>query len=233
MAEMLNVRVVATGKEYSIPDVEPVESARLFLQISDEIWRQKSEELHERLRVSAFALDSALPAPEAKDALNEVLGTIDEGLVISGIEKAIKLRGPWDEEVELTPELLNNPDRAHVGTFNWDERNTGCHIEIDGKREFATFTDGHLDYSRELYAGFEYTDEGNHAVQLTYGITRSQRTQDQTTSLYMNIWHGNFAETGYEGSILKHVPLSVEQELSLLRVFQALGGITLEAPAEA
>lgn len=229
MAEMLNVRVRDTGEERTIADVEPTESAKLFWQVSNAIWEQRSK----TDTFTRFDVASALPMLEARDTLNEVLGGIDEGLVIAGIGKAVKLNGfRADDQIELAPELLDTPARVHIGTYNWDEQNTWRHVDIAGKSECVMFTDGHKDKYRELNASFGYWDKNRQAVELTYAMQRIQLTQDQPISLSMNIWHSQFAETGYEGSNLKHVPLSVEQELRVLRAFQAIGGITPEAPSQ-
>jgi len=229
MAEMLNIRVIETDEELTIPDVEPTASAELFWRLSDEIWRQKPEQS----RLAFFSVASAIPTVEARDALNEALVEIDEELVVSGIGKAIKIGGfRPDAEVELTPELLDNPAGSQLGTFNWDEHNISRIAYIEGEKKHVVFTDDHKDRHRELYAGFDYRDENNSTVQLTYSMQRIQHAQDHPTSLNMNIWHSRFAETGYEGNHLKSVPLSIEQELSVLKVFQAMGGITLEATTQ-
>ena len=60
VAELINVRVLNTGEEYVISDVEPVESAKLFLRISDEIWKQRPK----RLMLTYFNLPSVMSAPE-------------------------------------------------------------------------------------------------------------------------------------------------------------------------
>lgn len=228
MAEMLNVRVMDTGEERAIPDVEPVESAKLFWQISDGIWQQRPE----NLSLTFHAVDSVMSVLEARDTLNEVIGGISKKLLVSGVNKTIKLYGHRDEEVELTPKLLDSPISSCVGTFNWDERNTSRYTEIDGKMEVIAFTDGHQDRHRELYAGLWFKDEDDQHVDLTYSMQRIQYKQDRPTSLTMSIWYSRFAETGYEGNHLKHVPLSIEQELRVLRAFQAIGGITLDAATQ-
>lgn len=228
MAEMLNVRVISTGERLTIPDVEPTESAALFWQISDEIWRQKPKDLD----LTCNAVESAMPVLEARDALNEVIGGISRKLLVSGVDKTIKLYGRRDEEVELKPKLLDSPISSDVGTFNWDEQSTWSHANIDGKLEGVEFTDGHRDRYRELYAGLWFKDEDNQHVNLTYSMQRIQYKQDRPTSLTMSIWYNRFAETGYEGNHLKHAKLSMEQELRVLRVFQAIGGITLDATSQ-
>lgn len=226
MAEMLNVRVMDTGEKRIIPDTEPTQSAQLFWQISDEIWRQKPD----TLRLACYAIESQMPPKDARDALNEVLGDIDRDLVVSGTSESVKLTGfRPGEEVELAPELLNNPLESHVGTFNWDQRNTWRYADIDGKKKSVEFTDGHKDRHRELYVGFNYIDGRRQLTQLKYSMQRIQQTQDHTTSVSLSMWHSQFAETGYEGSQLKSAELRTEQEIKLLRVFQAMGGITLRA----
>ena len=226
MAEMLNVRVMETGEERTIADVVPTESAELYWQISDGIWRRKPAEL----KLACYRMPSIMPTLEARDALNEVFTDIDEELVVSGIGKAVKLAGshPFGE-VEFSPELLDNPAGSHVGTFNWDQRNTWRPADIDGREGVVEFTDDHKDKHRELFAGFDYRDDKRRIVELIYSMQRMQYKQDHPTYLLMRIWYSEFADIGYEGDHLKRVLLSVEQELKVLGVFQAMGGVALEA----
>jgi hypothetical protein len=158
MPELLNVKVMDTGEELAIPDVEPLDSARKFWELSDKIWRLKPAEL----RLAAFSMDGAMQPTEAKDALNDVLSQIDNELVVCGTSKAIKLESGYpNDDTELTPEQLAVPLGSYIGTFNWDNRNIWRYAMIAGKKEVVEFTDGHMDYHRELYGGFDFRDNGS------------------------------------------------------------------------
>jgi len=223
VAETLHIRVCDTGEERTIVDAEPLESATLFWQISDAIWQQKPE-----ANVDSFhSVNSALTPNEARDTLNKVFSDIDKELVVSGAKKTLNLRGLSDADfITLTPKILNSPLDTRVGTFNWDWLAVVRQADIDGKHQTIAFTDGHTDCFRELNASFSFLAE-KARVRLTYSMQRLQETQNHPTALAMTIWHSGFAESGYEGSHLAVVDLDTNQELSVLRAFQAIGGVAL------
>ncbi len=230
MAETFSVRVDRTGEEYIISDVEPLESAELFWQISDAIWGQKPAD-H---KWDCFTMGSEMPVLEAKEAIDSVLGNIDKNLVVPGVGKAIRLNGYRAEEsVTVSPGTLANPSDSCIGTYNWDEQSNSRVVVIDGVRENGVFTGQHKDRVRQLYASFNYRDEHGHVVtQLTYSMLRSQVSQNRNVKVSANFWHRDLDNTGYEGDEMKSVLLSTEQELRVLRVFQAMGGIALDSPTE-
>lgn len=228
MTEMLDVKVMGTEQELKVPAVEPVESARLFWGISDGLWSTRRPE---ESALSSYGRTSVKPTLEARDMLNEVLGDIDEGLVVSGAGKALKLgERHWRDDkegAELSSEILATPLSATIGTFNWDVNNTFRYADVEGKKTAVQFLDGHNDRYRELFATFHFRD-GDHDVALTYSTQRMEQYQDQAVSLNMKVWHSDYAESGYEGEGQKHVPMTVEQELKVLGVFHAMSGVELE-----
>lgn len=222
MSEKLRVRVIKTGERRTLSDVEPLDSAAKFWRVSDAIWRQKPA----TLKLACFSMAAKMPVLEARDTLNEVLAAIDEKLVVSGINKAMKLEGPHsDDKITLMPALLASPAEVHVGTYNWDQRNNWRYATINGEQQGVEFTDGHKDYHRELFASFDFRDKKNRSTaRLNYSVQRIQMSQDTTISLNMSIWHSDFAANGYEGNQLQEVPLTVAQEFKLIDAFQAMSG---------
>lgn len=230
MAEILNIRLVDTQEKRTIEDAEPLESAKLFWAVSDAIWQQNPT--GDDSFSASFAIEAAAPAAEAALVLNEVFEGIDEKLVVIGREEPLELdgmRGP-DTGTTVPSTILAAPQRASIGTFKWDARATSRLVYIDGQQRGASFTDGHTDRHREVFASFRFRSEGS-VMALQYAMQRMQPWQDDTTALSMILRHSAFAETGYEGHHLAYVPVTEEQEIALLEAFQAIGGLVLEMPS--
>lgn len=225
MAEMLNVKVIGTDEYLTIADAVPVESAKLFWDLSDSIWAHKPS----ATELTAHSVASALPPLEARDTLNRALGSISERLVVSGLGKSVKLHSDWPRRtITLGPNILDSPQTVSIGTFNWDERMTTRQVTVNGETKGAVFTDGHKDRYRELFASFSYTDDLGYPAHLTYAMQRAQSWQDSSTELTANMWHSSLGDTGHEdGTQLEQVSLTIEQELRVLRAFRAIGGVAL------
>ena len=223
MTKEIRARIHDTSKEIVIEDVEPLASAALFWKISDAIWDQRPGD-H---MLTSWSVASVLPVEDARNRLNEVLAKIDEELAISGNNTPLGLPGSRaGETIELGPHALSHPSQVHIGTMNWDQQCTFRSVTVDDRRTAATFTDGHTDRLRELYASFSFRQERS-AVNLRYSMQRYQPSQDGPTSLSMNIWHSALAESGYEGSQLAYTGIDEAQEMDVLKVFQDIGGIIL------
>ena len=105
------------------------QSAAEFWQMSDAIWHQKPPEL----KLACFSLGAKMPVEKARDTLNEVLAHIDEKLVVSGIDKVMQMEGPHsDDKISFNPGFLASPAAVHIGTYNWDDRNTWRYANVDG-----------------------------------------------------------------------------------------------------
>lgn len=220
MAEV-KARSIKTGEEMIVEDPDPIESAKLFKSISDNIWKNK-----EPGGLTQERVECAIDPTEARDAINEVLKGIDEKLVISGIGKALDLGLSWYGErkpVIVEAEVIDSIASAAIKTHNWDSRMTGTLLEIDGERVGVEFMDGHTDYYREL-AAMLFTEAGT----ITYAMQRQQAQQGGSAGMYLNFSHSDFLETGYEGHQLATVGLTEEQEIEFLKVLQRMGGIELD-----
>ena len=225
MPEKLKVRVIKTGDMRTIDDAVPIKSAAEFWQMSDAIWHQKPPEL----KLACFSLGAKMPVEKARDTLNEVLAHIDEKLVVSAIDKVMQMEGPHsDDKISFNPGFLASPAAVHIGTYNWDDRNTWRYANVDGVVQGVEFTDGHKDRHRELFASLDFTDKSRSIARLNYSMQRIQMSQDTETSLNMSIWHSDFAETGYEGNHPEAVPLSVAQEIKVIGALQAMSGIVFD-----
>ncbi len=218
--------------QVSIPDPEALASAQLYKRISDDIWRKKSSGSKDSV---VATVESVLESSEARDAINDVVRPIDSRLVVSGIDKALHLGGMWpSQKAKLSPKFLSRPLAAEVSTTNWDSRyGKRRDVEVNGQHLIAKFVDRHTDYSRELFARLYFGDEDSVKAFLEYSIQRNQAAQGSLTELWLTAWHYTLADTGYEGNRLHHVGLTEEQEISVLKLFQSIGGITLEESAQA
>lgn len=102
-------------------------------------------------------------------------------------------KGP---DIVIPRRMLIIPTSAFVETLNLDDRNTGRVVfGDDEKHKYASFTDGHRDYSRELSASFSFDKDGNRAV-VTYTMQRAQHFQGEATDLYINLYHTAFSGLG-------------------------------------
>jgi hypothetical protein len=222
MGELLNVRVLSTREIRTIEDVEPSISALRFKELSDKIWAMKPEDN----RLSMFGVDIKKPL-ESRNDLNETLKEIDHELVISGIHRAVLIHASRQEEdLEISPNLLTNPVSGSVGTFNWDWENVWRFADVNGKKQAVEFTDGHRDFFREIYCNFNFYHKDN-PMQLSYSIQRIQARQDRNATLTMTLWDGRDAYSGYEGEVLKHSAISMDQEKEIIDRFAFFGGIAL------
>ena len=222
---MLNVRVMETGEELLIPEVEPIESAQLFKTISDRVWAQRNPD-----SPLSFTRSLSVISPiEARDQINEAVGEIDEHFLIASDDEAFELGTPYPdaEEVIVTKADLKAPNTAALETYNWDDRRDLRWIDRDGERTAVEFTDGHSDYKRELSAKLWFQKD-KAQMSTSYTIHRDQARQGSTTKLYLGLWHSDFAETGYEGHQLVNAEMTEEQELRVLEVMQKMGGIVLD-----
>lgn len=218
----LKARLFRTGEDVIIEDAEPCSSAQLFKAISDKIW-----EAEPKSKLACQTVENVLSPSEARDAINDVVRSIDERFVISGVGKALNLGPAWYGDhapVIVESEIIDNIASTAIRTFNWDDRMTYRMVEIDGESMGAQFIDGHTDYYRELSAMF-FNETGT----ISYVMQRQQEYQNMPTNMYLNYWHRDFAETGYEGHQLSSASLSEEQEIKLLEVMQRIGGIELDA----
>jgi len=222
MGELLNVRVLSTREIRTIEDVEPTASALRLKELSDKLWAMKPEDN----RLSMFEVDIKRPI-ESRNNLNETLKEIDHELVISGIHRAVIIHGSKPEEdVEISPNLLTMPVSGSVGTFNWDWENVWRIADIDGNNQAVEFIDGHRDFLREVYCNFNFYFKDN-PMQLSYSIQRIQARQDRNATLTMTLWDGKDAYSGYEGEVLKHSAISIDQEKEIIDRFAYFGGIAL------
>lgn len=222
MAEMLNVRDLATGERLTIPDAEPLESISLYKTISDKIWEQSGN-----TDFAEATVRTVISPLETQDAINEVVGNMGKRFVLSGINKSLKLTGPRREDkIKLSAEYLNVPYSAFIGTFKWDRRLDTRTVMVDKKWKTYEFTDGHLDFHRDLFAQLVFRDK-NFCTILTWSAQRLQPYQDRLTSLSLNAWHDDFAESGYEGTYLVNKKLSVVQEIEFLKMIRTIGGLSV------
>lgn len=205
----------------TLTDPTPLRSAKLFRFVSDKVWEQRPD----NDRWAMFGIEAAMPAPEALTAINKVIGAIDEKLVIAGGSKDLNIGGGRGERARISKKTLAAPEAAYLETYNWDSRWNGRSVKIDGERHYAEFTDGHLDYARELSAGFVFSPKGNRLA-VSYGMQRYQYGQAEPTRIFSHVWYSRFAETGYEGNAQHFTELTVAQETDVLKVFADIGGIS-------
>jgi hypothetical protein len=92
-----------------------------------------------------------------------------------------------------------------------------------------TTTGSHVDYYRELSTGFDYIDKDRRSNQIAYSMQRTKSRQAEPVTLTLMSDISQFAETGCEGNHLQRIQLSEEQELNVLGVIQAIGGISVVA----
>lgn len=222
---MLNVELIESGTRMAVPDVEPLPSASLYLDISNELWKRKKE-----ANILSFVrFESAVPALQARMEMNEALEAIAPQLALDGLKRAVSLNDPYSNEaVRFEPDFFNAPSYAGVETFNWDYSGKYRRMEIDGIVEAVEFTDGHLDYQRELGAQFHYEKDGK-LVSVSHSIDRSQSWQDQPATVSTNVWFSEFAETGYEGSVIAHAEMTPEQETAVVQVMRRMAGLAIDA----
>ena len=226
MTELLKVKVLNTGDTLEVPDVERLESAQQYLDVSDRIWSRRTNP-----HLAVTEIPSVLTPEESRDAINEVVGRIDKRFVISGRTKELTIRGPWpNDKATLSPAFLKKPAAAAVGTYNWDKQATWRHMDIDGHREAVEFTDGHTDFHRELFAKLFFQGR-KHLTVLRWLVQRYQPDQNQQAVLYSHAWYSGFAESGYEGNGLHWKKLKEGQEIEFVKLAQRLGGISLDPQA--
>ncbi len=224
MTELLRVRNSKSEEEFEVADVEPTATAQRFKKISDKIWSQKPT--HNIL--ASHGLETVVDPLVARDLLNGALAEIDTALVLSGADKQVPLPGRWrGDELTVLASELDRPQNVGVITYNWDERNKWRSIERDGEAMIVEVLDGN--YYRALDVSLYFRDAAAAPFVLTYEIGRVQERQDQPTWISMNLWHSNYAETGYEGSQLAYESLTLAQEDGILDVIQTIGGIAIDS----
>lgn len=224
---MLNVELIESGKRMEVPDVEALPSSSLYLDTSNELWKRKKE-----ANILSFVrVESTMPPLQARMELNKALEAIAPQLALNGLKRAVSLNDPYSNEaVRLEPDFFSTPSYAGVETFNWDYNGKYRRMKIDGVVEAVEFTDGHLDYQRELGAQFHYEKDGKF-VSVSHAIHRSQSWQDQLATVSTNVWFSEFAETGYEGSIIAHAEMTPEQETAVVQVMRRMAGLSIDAAA--
>lgn len=211
------------NRKIIIEDLEPLRSAKLFKYVSDAVWSRKPEDDEWAI----FGVKSNIPPQDALENINEIVAKIDSQLVLAGNSKDMTLSGPRGESVTIPARELVRPNSVSLTTYIWDERYTGRSIESDGKFVYAHFTDGHVDYARELRTNYKFTTElGQFAV--SYVMQRRQYDQAYTTDLHANVWFSGFAETGYEGATLNTIELTEARETDVLNLYATIGGVSLE-----
>jgi hypothetical protein len=223
MAEMLNVKVHPTGELMTVPDVEPTGSAEKFWQLSDDIWKTQGA----INAINSRDVPVQIPMLEARDTINEVMGTISKDLVIAGAGRTMRFPGlhpGYDWVIE--PEMLDMPHEIRIGTQKLDDRCRDRYIVLDGKTVWVEFTDDHRDKYRKLYANMFFHYGISHPV-LKYTMEREQMDQDGPTSIGAILIHGGTHEMGHEGDGFADAPLTEEQEVRVINLFRTLGGIPL------
>lgn len=222
--EYLNVELIETGKRMTVPDSKPLSSASLYLETSNEIWQRKPEG-----NMSALSSIESKVAPlEARTEINATLDAIHPLLGVGALKSTLTLKDPYSkDEIRFDPDFFTDPSYASVETFNWDESGKNRRMMIHGKVEAVEFTDGHLDYMRELGASFQY-EKGDRFLNVTHAIQRSQPVQNKRASITTNVWFNEFAETGYEGSVIASVEMTAWQEIAFLRVVRRMAGLAID-----
>jgi hypothetical protein len=217
------------NEELTIEDAPPLQSARLFKSISDAIWARRP--FRHELVWSDFSVAAVLEPDIALSSANEVASRIESGLVLAGAARDLVLKGPRGEEVTIRAGQIATPMAATIETFNWDEAFRGRQVlNSDGSHAYARFTDGHVDYARELSANFHFTIEPRSRLVLSYSAQRYQFNQDKLTKLSSHAWLSDFAEHGYGGNSLQSAELTEDQEIDMLKVFAQIGGISVNGP---
>ena len=222
--EHLNVELIESGKRMTVPDSKPLSSAFLYLETSNEIWQRKVEE-----NMSALSSIESKVAPlQARSEMNMALNAIHPHLAVDSLKNALTLKDPYTkDEVCFDPEFFTVPSYASVETFNWDESGKTQRMMIQGKVEAVEFTDGHLDYMRDLGASFQY-EKGGRFLNVTHAIQRSQPGQNKRASITTNVWFNEFSETGYEGSVTANAEMTVWQEIAFLHVVRRMAGLAID-----
>lgn len=231
MAEQLRVRLRETNEEMMIDELVPTESALLYKSISDEIWQNGRV-----ADLSYAARNAVIPPNQAQSLLNEVISEINPTLVFTGNDAGpLTLSGrSLDEAETFQPKDLREPISVNLNTLVWDENRGSRVVELGGHEYIAEILDEkYIDYYRELNINMIYRDrrpgKGGYAMNIEYGIQRSQKTQNSPSHLYVSAGYGGFAETGYEGQSLGRSDLTIEQEKKFLRVLQYVGGIAVDS----
>lgn len=228
MPELRRAIVYESGEETSWYDPDPLDSAILFKALSDRILELKTDYPNDCSNI----VPAVVHPVEARDAINEVLGEIDEGMVVSGVGKPYEIGGRWP--VTLPAGDLETPTEVSIQSrwFDWtnnhrllaeDERDL---VDDDGAwLKTAVFSDGHVDYRREIKANLAF--RADLLTNLYYEIERWQKDQGSPTELKMHVWSGR-SPMSYLDYLERKAPLTVEQELRVLRLFQGIGGISLD-----
>jgi hypothetical protein len=225
MPNMFEVEVIDTGVREFIKDPDPIESAQLYWQISDEIWNQKPAPNESDI----YDVPAVMKPDEALEIFNATLLDIDEMMVITGQHTRLALRGFGQKRIEVDRQLFAKPEGASVGTKHWDDAARSRSAFIDNKRVGVKLLDGTRDKDRELYASFHYHDERRNRIFLRYAMQRYQPDQDKNIPLSMSVWHDALNGVNYEGSLLDTLLLSKTQEIKILRAIQIIGGLVIEA----
>lgn len=217
------VLTTRNDEPFTVLDYEPLESAKLFKAISDKIW-----EGHPDASILAdWGVEATIDPEEAIGRVTGLLADINPDLVIPSGDQNLRLSGSYSRSLTLPSQLFLEPSQARIKTANWDSQfGLTRHVEVNGRRESARFTDGHQDYARDLSAKFIFDIDGEDIV-LSYSMQRWQHRQDLNTRILGKIWYSGFAEQGYGGKQFGSIELSEQQEVSLLESFATIGGISL------
>lgn len=213
------------NREIVLEDPEPLASARLFKHVSDGIWASRPKRPQHYLQLPSWSVVSAVPPDEVAATLNWTLGEIDEGLVVVGGQRSLKLSGMRSQRAIVPGRDLRSPSLATMATFNRDEPQRA--VTIDGQPRYVRFMDGHRDYVRQLELKLHYQSSAARVV-VAYSMWRYQQEQDMPTSLTAGAWYSEFAETGYDSEPIRSVELTSDQETSVLKIMAMAGGIGLE-----
>ncbi len=228
MTERWPAQIAGIEDKVLIEDFEPTESAKLFWAITGSIWGNKPE----RLNTTCHGVSFPGAIEKARDEINRELLVINPELVISGIDRVLTLNNPQvGDTIDFSPEFLSKPDNISFSVFCWDSQTGSRYIEHKGRQEVAIFTDGHTDRHRELSIGFSYNNPVHRHpdLQIIYLIRRNQSNQDLPTSIGLDAWCAELAETGYEGThIISEQNMGLDQELSLLRLVKPMVDMALE-----
>lgn len=223
-------REVKNGEVVELEDPTPLRSAQLFKFISDKVWQ--SRPAGRGYIFTSYSSPSVLDPAQALSVANEAAGSIDESLVIAGTERNLTLRGSRGEDVTIESGQKATPESASMETFNWDDGfTTRSFIEGsdgEGRRTVFRFSDGHVDYARELSVNFHFPIGEHSRLVLGYSAQRYQYKQDLPTTVSSTVWFSDFAETGYEGNSLHRAEMTEEQELIMLRALAQIGGVSLD-----
>lgn len=207
--------------EITVTDPEPLVSARLFKCVSDAIWERRPG----KLRSPVWDVGSDMPMSTVDQVVNLTVGNIDTRLKIAGRQRGLTLPGLRNVHAIVPATKLRELSAASVMTTNWDAPERI--IDIDGKPRYVTFTDGHMDYDRQLELRLQFDFPPSYLM-VSYAMRRCEDSQDCPTNLHLGAYYSDLAEVEYNGSALHSAPLTPEQETTMIKMFALIGGISIE-----